>query len=143
MADLGQEIWTYLSADAGLLALVPATRFTPEVLPQGYSVEDGGALIYTIINTIHDHNLNGLTGIARSRVEFTAFAKTRLAANAIAEAVRSAGLVGYTGAMGDIQIESVMLESGVQTLEESPTDGSQEHRYLTVFDYLVAYQETT
>lgn len=142
MADLGSELRTYLLANAGVSALVD-TRIEPDVLPQGYSVGTGGAITYTIINTLHDHNINGLTGIVRSRVEFTAYAATRLAANAIAEAVRASGLVGYVGLLGDIRIESVMIDSGVQTLEESPTDGSQEHRYLTVFDYLVAYQETT
>jgi hypothetical protein len=35
-----------------------------------------------------------------------------------------------------------MIESGVQTLDERPTDGTQEHRYIAVFDYLIAYQET-
>lgn len=140
MADLGKEIGTYLLADAGVAALV-GTRFEPDVLPQGYSVDQGGAMTYTTISTLHDHGLNGLSGIARSRIEITTYAKTRLGANEIAEAVRSADLVGYVGTLGDVTIESVMLESGSQSLEEGPTDGSQEHRYLTVFDFLIAYQE--
>jgi hypothetical protein len=141
MADLGDAVRGFLIADAGVLALV-ASRIYPDVLPQGYSVASGGALTYTIIDTIHDHLINGLSGIARSRVEFAAFASTRSGANAIAEAVRVSGLVGTTGAVGDVFFESVRLEEGVQTLDERPTDGSQEHRYITVFDYLIAYQES-
>jgi hypothetical protein len=41
-----------------------------------------------------------------------------------------------------VLIESVRLSGGVQTLDERPTDGSQEHRYVTIFDYMFAYQET-
>jgi len=141
MADLGTAIRGFLIADAGVLALV-STRIYPDVLPQGYAVSTGGAITYTVIDTNHDHLINGLSGIARSRIEFAAFAGTRAAANAIAEAVRASGLVGTTGLVGDVFIESVMLESGVQTLDEWPTDGSQEHRYFTIFDYLIAYQET-
>lgn len=141
MADLGTAIRGYLVADGDIAAVV-STRIYPDVLPQGYSVKNGGALTYTIIDTIHDHLINGLAGIARSRIEFSSFASTRAGANLIAEAVRKSGLQGYTGAMGGVLIESVMLESGIQTLDERPTDGSQEHRYLTVFDYRIAYQET-
>lgn len=141
MADLGEAIRGFLIADAGVLALV-ASRIYPDVLPQGYSVSTGGALTYTLIDTIHDHLINGLSGIARTRIEFAAFAGTRAAANVIAEAVRASGLAGTTGLVGGVNIESVMIVDGIQTLDERPTDGSQQHRYLTVFDYLIAYQET-
>jgi hypothetical protein len=141
MADLGSAVRAYLAADVNVAALV-GVRIYPDVLPQGYSVATGGALTYTIIDTVHDHLINGLSGIARSRIEFAAFGKTRVIANAIAEAVRASDLQGYTGAMGGVLVESVMIASGIQTLDERPTDGSQEHRYLTVFDYLIAYQES-
>ena len=141
MADLGSAVRAYLAADVGVAALV-GVRIYPDVLPQGYSVATGGALTYTIIDTVHDHLINGLSGIARSRIEFAAIGKTRVIANAIAEAVRASDLQGYTGAMGGVSVESVMIASGIQTLDERPTDGSQEHRYLTVFDYLIAYQES-
>ena len=141
MADIGTAVRGYLAANAGVADAV-AGRIYPDVVPQGYSVRNGGALTYIIIDTVHDHLLNGLSGIARSRIEFTSFASTRAGANLIAEAVRASGLQGYTGAMGGVWIESVMLQAGIQTLDERPTDGSQEHRYLTVFDYLIAYQES-
>ena len=141
MADLGEAVRGYLTANAGVLALT-STRIYPDVLPQGYTVTTGGALTYTIIDTIHDHALNGLSGIARSRIEFAAFAATRAGANAIAEAVRASGLQGKTGLVGGVFFESVMIDSGVQTLDERPTDGTQQHRYITVFDYLIAYQES-
>ena len=141
MADLGTAVRGFLYADAGVRALT-STRIYPDVLPQGYSVADGGALTYTIIDTIHDHLINGLSGIARSRIELAAFASTRAGANAIAEAVRASGLAGTTGTVGGVWFESVMLDSGVQTLDERPTDGTQQHRYITVFDYLIAYQES-
>jgi hypothetical protein len=99
-------------------------------------------LVYSVISTQHDHLINGLAGVARSRIEFTTYAATRAGANAIAEAIRTCGLVGHTGAMGTMQILSVMIDGGNQTLDELPTDGGQEHRYLTIFDYQIAYSES-
>jgi methyl coenzyme M reductase beta subunit len=141
MADLGEAVRGYLIANAGVVALT-GQRIYPDVLPQGYTVATGGALTYTIINTVHEHLINGLSGIARSRIEFAAFAGTRAAANVLAEAVRASGLVGTVGTVGGVVIESVMIDGGIQTLDEMPTDGTQDHRYFTVFDYLFAYQET-
>ena len=141
MADLGAAVRGYLAGNAGVAALV-ATRIFPDVLPQGYTIKTGGALTYTIIDTIHDHLINGLSGIARSRIEFAAVSSTRAGANLIAESVRASGLQGYTGAMGGVAVESVMIVDGIQTMDERPTDGTQEHRYMTIFDYLIAYQET-
>jgi hypothetical protein len=141
VADLGSAVRGFLAANAGVSALV-GSRIKPDVMQQKWDVKNGPVLTYAIVSTTHDHPLNGLAGIARSRIEFTSFASSRLMANAVAEAVRQSGLPGYTGTMGGIEIESVMLESGSQSLDEGPTDGSQEHRYLTVFDYLIAYQES-
>jgi len=142
VADIGSAIRGYLAANAGVAALV-ATRIYPDVLPQGYTIKNGGALTYTVIDTIHDHFINGISGIARSRIEFAAFAPARVDANLIAESVRTSDLQGYTGAIGGIVICSVMISGGIQTLDERPTDGSQEHRYTTIFDYLIAHQEST
>jgi hypothetical protein len=141
MADLGSAVRGYLAANAGVAALV-STRIYPDVLPQGYSVKSGGALTYTLIPGTHDHLLNGLAGIGRNRIEFAGFASTRAGANLIAESVKNSGLIGFTGAMGGVFIESVMYESGPQTLDDRPTDGSQEHRYIAIFDFTFAYQET-
>lgn len=142
MADIGTAIRTFLASKSAITSLV-STRILPDVLPQGYRVGSGGAITYAVVSTMHDHLINGLAGIARSRIEFTCYAATRAGANAIAEAIRTCGLVGYTGAIGTTQILSVRLEDGNQSLDELPTDGGQEHRYLTVFDYMVAYTETT
>jgi hypothetical protein len=142
MADLGTAVRGYLAANSGVAAAV-GTRIYPDVLPQGYSVKAGGALTYTIIPGTHDHLLNGLAGIGRNRIEFAAFASTRAGANLIEQAVKKSGLIGFTGAMGGMLIESVTYDGGPETRDEGPTDGSQEHRYLTIFDFMFAYQEDT
>ena len=140
MADLGSAVRAYLAADVGVSALV-GVRIYPDVLPQGYRTSQGGALVYVVIPSTHDHLINGLAGIARCRIELTAYSATRAGANAIAEAVRTSGLVGHTGAMGTMQILSVMKEGG-QSMDVLPTDGGQEHRYLMINDYHIAYQES-
>ena len=141
MADIGTTVRTFIAAKTGVAALV-GSRIYPDVLPQAYKVSSGGALTYVVVSTLHDTKLNGLAGVARCRIEFTAYASTRAGANAIAEAIRTCGLVGHYGAMGTMQILSVNIDSGNQSLDELPTDGGQEHRYLTIFDYLITYTET-
>lgn len=140
MADIGTTVRTYLAAQSGVSALV-GTRIYPDVLPQGYRTSQGGALVYSAIPVNHDHLLNGLAGIARCRIETTAYSATRAGANAIAEAVRTSGLPGYTGAMGTMQILSVMVEDGIP-IAEIPTDGGQEYRYSASKDYTIAYTES-
>ena len=142
MADVAASVRQYLVANAGVSALVPGSRFWPDKPPQGYKMSQGAAVIYSKLSTIHDHMLNGLAGIARCRIEYTAYSSTRAGANAVAEAVRNSGIVGFTGTTYGVTIESVMLENGEETEDEFPiNDGSQEHRYLTTFDFLIAYQE--
>lgn len=141
MADLSTALVAHLESSAGVAALV-GTRIWSDQPPQEYSVTSGAALIYYVIDTQHENMINGLAGLARCRVEFTSYGATRATAEAVAEAVRTSGLVGFVGDLHGVWIESVTIDSGIQQLTESPTDGSQEHRYLTVFDYLFCYQET-
>lgn len=145
MADVATAVRQHLLGVSGVTALVgsgTAARFWPDEPPQSYSVKrDGAGITYDKISTTHDHMINGLAGIARCRIEYTTYATTRSGANAVAEAVRMSGIVGFMGLTNGVYINSVMLERGEETEDQFPTDGNQEHRYLTVFDLLVCYQE--
>jgi len=141
MASIGTELKKFLAAKSGVIALVGA-RITPLVLPQGYHVSQGPALTYRVLSRPSGHLINGIDGICRARVEFSAFSNDYDLSEQVADAVRNSGLPGFVGLMGDKQIESVQLSDGGDTYDESPSDGGQSHRYVTVFDYLVTYQET-
>jgi hypothetical protein len=141
MASIGKEIEKYLAANAGVAALV-GTRIYPVVLPQPYNYSQGAALTYRVLSRPSNHLINGIDGICRARIEFSAFSSLYELSEQVADAVRQSGLPGFVGLMGDKQIESVQLSDGGDTYDESPNDGGQSHRYVTVFDYLVTYQET-
>jgi hypothetical protein len=141
MASIGTELKKYLAANAGVAALV-GSRIYPIVLPQEYDYSQGAALTYRILSRPSGHLINGIDGICRARVEFSAFSSDYDLSEQVADAVRESGLPGFVGFMGDKQIESVQLSDGGDTYDESPVDGGQSHRYVTVFDYLVTYQET-
>jgi hypothetical protein len=141
MASIGTEIKKFLATKAGVTALV-GTRIFPVVLPQGYDLSQGAALTYRVLSRPSSHLINGIDGICRARIEFSAFAALYETAEQVADAVRMSGLPGFVGLMGDKQIESVQLSDGGDTYDESPSDGGQSHRYVTVFDYLVTYQES-
>lgn len=141
MANLSTAIVAHLESSPGVSALV-GKRIWPDVPPQEWSPADGPALTYYIVSTTHEHMLNGLAGLARSRVEITAWSGARAASDAVAEAVHRSGLVGFVGDLHGVQIESVTIDTGAQHLEDPPEDGSQQHRYMTVCDYLICYQES-
>jgi hypothetical protein len=143
VASIATAVRAHVAANAGVAALV-GTRIYPDALPQGYNAKTiGPALVYVKFPAIRGRLINGLDGIARARIEFTAYASTRATADAVDRAVLMSGLIGFTGDMGGIEIESLNVEGDGQSLDESPTDGTQSHRYLTVSDYIVTYQEST
>lgn len=141
MATLGTEVRKYLAANAGVYALV-GSRIFPMALPQGYMASQGPALTYRVLSRASGHLINGIDGLCRARLEFSAFSDEYEQAESIADAVRESGLPGFVGLLGDKQIESVQISDGGNTYDESPNDGGQTHRYVTVFDYLVTYQES-
>lgn len=141
MASIGTELKKYLAANAGVAALV-GSRIFPVALPQGYKASQGPALTYRVLTRASGHLINGIDGVCRARIEFSAFSDEYEEAEQIADAVRNSGLPGFVGFMGDKQIESVQISDGGDTYDESPSDGGQTHRYVTVFDYLVTYQES-
>lgn len=145
MADVATAVRQYLLGVPAVTALVgsgTSARFYPDEPPQTYKAKTHGAAIsYDKISTTHDHMINGLAGIARCRIEYTTYAMTRAGANAVAEAIRTSGIVGFTGLTNGVFINAVVLESGVETDDDFPTDGGQEHRYSTIFDLLICYQE--
>jgi hypothetical protein len=90
---------------------------------------------------IIEHNSEDADAVARADPDLAK--QVIRGAVSLAEAVRVSGLVGMVGTVGGVVIESVTLDSGNVSGDEQPTNGTQEHRYFTMFDYIFAYQEST
>lgn len=125
----------YLAADLGVSGYV-ADRIYPIQLPQAAALP---AVTYQRISTVPYHHLEGYSGLTASRLQIDCWAVTYADAKGLAEAVRLA-LDGFSGAMGEHTIESVLL-LGHNDVPESP-DGDGEYGIQRVsMDFRVAFDE--
>ena len=61
--------------------------------------------------------------------------------NAIERAIRETGIDSFRGTVSGYALDGVDFDSGDEYMQEPPTDGNQEHRYIVSFDLLVHYGE--
>jgi hypothetical protein len=131
-----------ISAITSLIGTGDSARLWPDALPQQVSMQDGPALTYAILDSIEPHLLSDRSGIVKSRVQISAFAATRKAANALARAAKNCGLLAFKGLFAGVDFRGATIERGISHFTELPTDGGQELRYLCDFDFVISYRES-
>lgn len=140
-SDVGKALRTKLLESSALTDLI-ATRFYPDVIPQSAELP---AVAYYKISTIREHTLDNCTRLAHSRIQVDCFAEKdnggRDRANDIAHAIRNSGICAFRGTVDGIAIQAVEIDSGDYYDNDPPTDGNQQHRYITSFDFMVHYLE--
>ena len=140
-ADVGAAVRTFVIAQSSVNTLIgsgASARMYPDMLPQGSSLP---AIAYWRVSTIHDQYLGRLSGMAAARIQFDCFASTRAGANALAEALKDCGLMNMRGVYSGCMIHAVELDSGQRHYIDAPSDGSDEHRYVSSQDFIFHYQE--
>jgi hypothetical protein len=95
LADLRPALRAYVLADAAVAALC-GTRMYPGALPQGVTAP---SLVYQEVASSGDHHTAGPSGLARTRMQVTAWARSWDLADQLARAVK-ARLDGMAGAAG-------------------------------------------
>ena len=138
MADIAIGVRGYLLSKSGITDLVSQRIYT-DVLPQSATLP---AIVMNKLYTTHDHELSNLVGVAYSRLQFECYGSTRLVSNSIAEAIRASGIVAFKGDTNSVDIRGVQVEEGMSYMDDPPTDGSDERRYVSVIDLMVAFTET-
>ena len=138
MADVSIAVRSYLLAKTAITDLVSQRIYT-DILPQSATLP---AITMSKISTTHDHALSDFAGLAHCRLQFECFADTRQVSNSIAEAIRSSGIITQKGSTSSVDIRGVRVEDGQRNTLDSPTDGSDERRYVTSIDLMVDYTET-
>jgi hypothetical protein len=123
MSAIGEALRTKLLSYNAVSTLV-GQRMYPDALVQNAQLP---AIVYYVTSTERDHALDGVTKSAHARVTFDCYATTRRVASSISKAIRETGIDVFRGT--------------VEYLNDTPTDGNQEHRYLVSFDLLVHYGE--
>jgi hypothetical protein len=136
MADIGAATRTKLVGTAAVAALL-GTRIYPDHLPQSTTLP---AAVYYGISGTDEPRLSGLAGFATERIQIDAYAETRLAANALALAIRDALTNGSgRGNWGTVGVSGCNPEGGERYDTQGLGDGSDERQYITSRDYMVYF----
>ena len=106
MADVETALYTILSSDAGVSALVGA-RIYPVVIPQDVSLP---AVAYQRISAARVYSHDGPSCLARPRFQFSCTAESYGAARAVVNAVRTA-LDGYNDTANGVRIMAAFSQN--------------------------------
>lgn len=137
MSAIGEAFRTKLLSYSTVSTIV-GQRMYPDALKQNATLP---AIIYYVVSTQREHGVAGLTKLAHARIQFDCYANTRTAASALSKAIRETGIDSFRGTVSGYTFCGVEFDSADQYIQEPPTDGNQEHRYLVTFDCLVHYKE--
>jgi hypothetical protein len=137
LSAIGEALRTKLLSYATVSTLI-GQRMYPDALLQGAQLP---AVVYYVTSTQRDHMLSGVGKSAHARVTLECYALTRTTCNAIEKAIRETGIDSFRGTVSGYDLDGVDFDSGDEYMQESPTDGNQEHRYIVSFDLLVHYGE--
>lgn len=142
MAEVGAALRTKLLSYTAVSDLI-GTRMYPDALLQGCEYP---AVAYTKISTDREHTLSDVTTLSHSRIQFDCYddkAGGRIGANEVAAAIQKSGICAYRGTTDGIAFQAIQIDSGDSYGTDSPSDGNQEHRYITSFDLRISYQESS
>ena len=137
MSAIGEALRTKLLSYATVSTLI-GQRMYPDAAVEGATLP---YIVYYVNGTERDHDLGGVGKTAHARITVEAYALTRRTCNAISKAILETGISAFIGTVDSYDIDGVEFTAGDQYLQESPTDGNQEHRYVVTFDLLVHYGE--
>lgn len=137
MSAIGEAIRTKLLSYGTVSALI-GQRMYPDAMIEGAALP---AVVYYVTSTQRDHMLSGVGKSAHARFTLDCYAKKRSTCNAIERAIRETGIDSFRGVVSGYALDGVDFDSGDEYMQEPPTDGNQEHRYIVSFDLLVHYGE--
>jgi hypothetical protein len=137
VSAIGEALRTKLLSYQAVSALI-GQRMYPDALVEGATLP---AVVYYVTSTNRQHNLDGVEKFAQARFTIECYALTRATCSAISKAIRETGISSFRGVISGYTFCGILFDSADEYLQESPTDGNQEHRYLVSFDLLVSYKE--
>lgn len=138
MADVAIALRSFLLSKTAVTDIISQRLYTDE-LPQSATIP---AVVMSKLYTVHDHALSDFAGLAHSRIQCECYAATRIAANALAEALRGSGIITQKGTVSDVDIRGARIEEGMSYKTDPPTDGSADSRYVSVLDFVIDFTET-
>lgn len=144
MASMEEALCAYIMGKTQVTTLIGSGdggRLYPNVLPQDYSTTDGPGVTYEIVSTTEEMLLApDRSGFCQSRVQIACYAAKYADAMSTARAIKNSGIATLKGSSGGVDFRGVQAD-GIRCYSESPTDGSDEWRYIAEFDLIISYHE--
>jgi hypothetical protein len=134
---VGKALRTKLLSYSSVSALI-GTRMYPSALLKGCTLP---AVVYTKLSTQREHSMSDVTKLAHATYQIDCYSLTKDEADTVSKTIQDSGICSYQGTTAGIYFCGTEIPSGEYDGDESPTDGNQEHRYITSFDLQVHYQE--
>lgn len=128
------EMVTWLGSQSALTALV-STRIYPEPLPQKGTLP---AITYGQVSAVRVRDLSGPAYKSRTRVSFSCWATTHLAAHQLARVLRQTLDDFYGTSWADVLVGSIRLDNEFDLFEE---EAGVVGIYRVVQDYIIAHSE--
>lgn len=134
MAELAEAVYSLLSNDAGVAALV-GDRIFPDVSPQR---TPSPFVVYSTVSSSSYRHVKGPSGRATPRYQFDCYAESRLDADRLATAVRIA-LEGFTGTVAGVAISRITFDNRQTGIDEN----AEPWLRRTILDFFIEHQEAT
>ena len=134
---IGKALRAKLLSYSAVSTLIGA-RLYPSALLQGCTLP---AVVYTKLSTPREHTIGDVTKLGHATYQFDCYSLTKDEADSVSKAIQDSGICSYQGTTSGIYFCGTEISSGESDGDEPPTDGNQEHRYITSFDLQVHYQE--
>ena len=134
---IGKALKAKLLSYSAISTLIGGRMYTSALLQKSTLP----AVTFRKISTPMDHTIGDVTKLAHATYQFDCYALTKDAADSVSKAIRDSGICAYQGTTEGIYFCGTEISSGEYDGDEPPTDGNQEHRYITSFDLTVHYQE--
>jgi hypothetical protein len=144
MADIGEQLITYLKTQAGVTALVGSGADARILQQESPKESSGSGLMPCICVTINaDERIlhsGGYTTLARADVTLTGWADTIAGRNALAAAIDAAMPDEPSGdAMGTLAVTEVSKNASRADGDIMAQDGSDQRLYVSQFGYRIWY----
>jgi hypothetical protein len=137
MADVSEAVRLFMLSKPAITDLI-GSRIYADIVPQNAPLP---SVAMSKVSTRHDHTLSNFAGMAHCRVQFDCYASTRAVANEVAELLRVSGLVATKGVTFGCNIRGARVESGQRNEIDYSDESSDDHRYVTSFDFEIDYKE--
>jgi len=135
-----EAIYSHLTADTGLAALVPA-RIYPLAMPQDGALP---ALVYSKVSGVPEYSHDGNTGLVEARFQFSClgqnYGQTKSLSRAVKRAMQPLERAPRTiGGAAGVRVASALLENEVDIYDANEVEHAE--RVHIPLDYLIQYYE--